>query len=37
MAIKKVKPTSQGRRFQEFSTFEEITKSSPEKALIQVH
>jgi large subunit ribosomal protein L2 len=35
MAIKKVKPTSHGRRFQEFSTFEEITKTSPEKQLIR--
>jgi len=35
MAIKKVKPTSHGRRFQEFSTFEEITKTSPEKSLIR--
>jgi large subunit ribosomal protein L2 len=35
MAIKKVKPTSHGRRFQEFSTFEEITKTSPEKRLIR--
>jgi large subunit ribosomal protein L2 len=35
MAIKKVKPTSHGRRSQEFSTFEEITKTSPEKQLIR--
>ncbi len=35
MGIKKVKPTSQGRRFQEFSTFEEITKTRPEKRLIR--
>ncbi len=35
MAIKKVKPTSQGRRSQEFSAFEEITKASPEKQLIR--
>jgi large subunit ribosomal protein L2 len=35
MAIKKVKPTSQGRRFQEFSSFEEITKSRPEKQLLR--
>lgn len=33
MEIKKAKPTSAGRRFQEFSTFEEITKSKPEKSL----
>lgn len=36
MAIKRVKPTSQGRRSQEFSTFEEITKSKPEKSLIKI-
>jgi len=37
MGIKKVKPTSQGRRFQEFSTFEEITKKKPEKKLVRVN
>ncbi len=36
MAIKRVKPTSQGRRFQEFSTFEEITKTKPERSLIKI-
>lgn len=36
MAIKKVKPTSQGRRFQEFSTFEEITKTTPERRLVKI-
>ncbi len=36
MAIKRVKPTSQGRRFQEFSTFEEITKTRPEKRLVKI-
>lgn len=36
MAIKRVKPTSQGRRFQEFSTFEEITKTKPERSLITI-
>ncbi len=36
MAIKRVKPTSQGRRSQEFSTFEEITKTTPEKRLIKI-
>jgi large subunit ribosomal protein L2 len=36
MAIKRVKPTSQGRRAQEFSTFEEVTKSKPEKSLIKI-
>ncbi|MCF8024063.1 MAG: 50S ribosomal protein L2 [Desulfobacteraceae bacterium] len=35
MAIKKVKPTSQGRRFQTYSTFSEITKSEPEKSLLK--
>jgi large subunit ribosomal protein L2 len=35
MAVKRVKPTSPGRRFQSYSTFEEITKSSPEKSLIR--
>jgi large subunit ribosomal protein L2 len=36
MAIKKVKPVSPGRRFQEYSTFEEITRTSPEKRLLKV-
>jgi len=35
MAIKKVNPTSSGRRFQEFSTFEEITRTYPEKSLLK--
>lgn len=34
MAVKKTKPTSPGRRFQEFSPFEEITTSKPEKSLL---
>lgn len=34
MAIKKVKPTSAGRRGQEYSAFDEITKSTPEKSLL---
>ncbi len=34
MAVKKVKPTSPGRRFQAYSTFEEITRSAPEKGLL---
>ena len=34
MAIKKVKPTSQGRRVQTYSIFSEITKDKPEKSLI---
>jgi len=37
MAIRKVKPTSPGRRFQEYSGFEEITKTEPEKRLLKVH
>jgi large subunit ribosomal protein L2 len=35
MAVKKVKPTSPGRRFQIYSTFEEITKTVPEKSLLK--
>lgn len=34
MAIKKVKPTSAGRREQEYSAFDEITKKTPEKSLL---
>jgi large subunit ribosomal protein L2 len=34
MAIKRVKPTSPGRRFQTYATFEEITKTTPEKGLL---
>jgi large subunit ribosomal protein L2 len=36
MAVKRVKPTSPGRRFQSYSTFEEITKTEPEKKLLRV-
>ena len=36
MAIKKVKPVSPGRRFPEYSTFEEITRTTPEKRLLKV-
>ncbi|RJQ85184.1 MAG: 50S ribosomal protein L2 [Desulfobacteraceae bacterium] len=36
MGIKRVQPTSSGRRFQTFSDFEEITKSEPEKSLIRI-
>ena len=36
MAIRKVKPTSPGRRFQAYSSFEEITTSQPEKGLLKV-
>lgn len=35
MAVKRVKPTSPGRRFQMFSNFDEITTSSPEKSLLK--
>jgi large subunit ribosomal protein L2 len=35
MAIKNRKPTSPGRRFQKYSTFEEITRTSPEKTLLR--
>lgn len=35
MAIKKVKPTSPGRRFQTYHTFDEITDKSPEKGLLK--
>lgn len=34
MAVKKYKPTSPGRRFVTVSTFEEITKTEPEKSLL---
>ncbi|MBE9545110.1 MAG: 50S ribosomal protein L2 [Proteobacteria bacterium] len=36
MAIRKVKPTSPGRRFQAYSSFEEITTTKPEKRLLKV-
>lgn len=35
MAIKKLKPTSPGRRFMTVSAFEEITCTKPEKSLLQ--
>ncbi len=35
MPIKKYKPTSPGRRGMSVSTFEEITRSTPEKSLLQ--
>jgi large subunit ribosomal protein L2 len=35
MAVKKTKPTSPGRRFQDYSKFEEITTSKPEKSLLR--
>ncbi len=34
MAVKKLKPTSPGRRFQTVSDFETVTKSNPEKSLL---
>jgi large subunit ribosomal protein L2 len=34
MSILKTKPTSPGRRAQEYHSFEEITKTTPEKALL---
>ena len=34
MAVKRFKPTSPGRRFATVSTFEEITKTEPEKSLL---
>ena len=34
MGIKKFRPTSPARRFQEVSTFEEITSFKPEKSLL---
>ena len=37
MAVKSVKPTSPGRRFQTYPTFEEITRNKPEKSLIRPH
>jgi len=36
MAVKKVKPTSPGRRFQSFAGFEEVTKTAPEKSLVRI-
>lgn len=35
MGLKKYKPTSPGRRFQSVSDFAEITKSEPEKSLLE--
>ncbi|MGB5159029.1 large ribosomal subunit protein uL2 [Desulfobacterium sp. N47] len=35
MAVKKVKPTSPGRRFQVYSSFEEVTRPKPEKSLVR--
>jgi len=35
MSVKKVKPTSPGRRFQAYSTFEELSNVGPEKSLLR--
>lgn len=35
MAIRKTKPTSPGRRFQEYSIFDDITTTEPEKTLLR--
>src|ERR671930_2312674 len=35
MALRKYKPTSAGRRFMSVSTFDEITKTEPEKSLLE--
>jgi large subunit ribosomal protein L2 len=35
MAVRKYKPTSPGRRFMAVSSFDEITKSRPEKSLLE--
>jgi large subunit ribosomal protein L2 len=35
MAIRKYKPTSPGRRFRSVSTFQEVTKTEPEKGLVE--
>ncbi len=34
MAVRKVKPTSPGRRFQDYASFDEITRRKPEKSLL---
>src|SRR5512147_3093471 len=34
MPVRKYRPTSPGRRFQSVSTFEEVTKATPEKSLL---
>jgi len=35
MAIRKYKPTSAGRRFRSVSAFDEVTRSEPEKSLVE--
>jgi len=36
MVTRRVKPTSPGRRFQSYASFEEITKKKPEKKLLRI-
>jgi large subunit ribosomal protein L2 len=36
MSVKKVNPTSPGRRFQVYSTFEDVSSEKPEKGLLRV-
>ena len=36
MVTRRVKPTSPGRRFQSYASFEEITKTKPEKSLLRI-
>ena len=36
MAVKKLNPVTPGRRFQTYSTFEEITSTEPEKSLLKI-
>ena len=36
MVTRRVKPTSPGRRFQSYASFEEITKKKPEKKLLSI-
>jgi len=36
MVTRRVKPTSPGRRFQSYASFEEITKKKPEKKLLKI-
>jgi len=35
MAVKKVKPTSPGRRFQSYTSFEEVSRKKPERSLLR--
>ncbi|MCK4487363.1 MAG: 50S ribosomal protein L2 [Desulfobacterales bacterium] len=35
MALRKVKPTSPGRRFQTYDTFDDVTRSRPERSLVR--